>query len=470
MFPPKISSGLRVHGLYELFRRAGVTAHDWAECEVTTGPECLAVRLGWARQKRIEFPIFPAKSACDRTVRLGWMFPPDDRVHRLVPDFILPHHPEPVPQGCLFDLVSDHVIRCKTDLPTIAIAVLARLEETASNERDPHGRFPANASVAFREGFLGRAIVDEYGLGLRQALEVLSPEWSPQPREFALKLSHDIDRIGIPFHFRTALKETLRSRRPQDTALSLLSAFALVDPPALRSVDRIIQISKEQNLSSAVYWMASTPSEYDSGYSISDRRVRQHFLHFLAEHVEMGYHASYFAFGNPELLRAESESLRSAIQTDAIGGRHHYLRWLPSCWGDWEKAGLKYDSSVGYADCIGFRAGTCIPYRPWNFAEDRPYDLLEIPLLVMECSLIAKQYMGLGRGEAVARVRELAERCRLTGGEFTLLCHNDMLFDPEVGEDFYLSLVKAIGTREKYDWAEDLRTQRQQCAHPAMAH
>ena len=34
-------------------------------------------------------------------------------------------------------------------------------------------------------------------------------------------------------------------------------------------------------------------------------------------------------------------------------------------WALWEGCGLAYDSTLGYADRTGFRAGTCFPYRPW---------------------------------------------------------------------------------------------------------
>jgi len=439
---------------------------DWGRCQISMNAGCLEVRLGWDDRKRIEFPVFSANAVSCRTARLKWMFPPVDRLHKLVPDFILPHHPEPVPEGHLFEQLDQGNIRCKTDLPLIALAVLCRWEEVQSSERDEHGRFPAGASVARQEGFLHRPIVDEYGLALEQALKVLSPGWTAARREPRVKLSHDIDGTGVPFQFRTAVGATLRRRRPLETCRWLLSLVPVVDPPPLRTVDRIVQLSLDRGLDSAVYWMAAKPSPYDPGYSLLEPRVQKRIQKFRERDVEMGIHPGYFSFGDPLMLRNEVNEWQSAIDERPIGGRQHYLRWLPATWNDWENAGLSYDSSVGYADCIGFRAGTCVPYRPWNLAEDRALNLLEIPLLVMDGTLVV--YMRLKKEEAIVQVRNMAERCLMVGGVFTFLCHTDWITEPEFGENFYLSLIEAMGTHGRLNWLDDLTRQRQ-VVHPAFA-
>lgn len=459
---PLRSTGMKLHGLYELFRRAGMNPADWARCEVSLNERCNEVRLGWEDSKRIEFPVFAPSVESSGTARLKWLFPPSERTRKLVPDFVLPHHPEPLPDGALFEQVDGgSTIRCKTDLPLIALAVLNRWEEVQSAERDQWGRFAARASVAFQEGFLHRPIVDEYGLALEQVLKVLSPNWVPSPREPRLKLSHDIDLTGIPFRLSSAIGATVRRHRPLDTFLYLLSGFPDVDPPTLKTVDRIVQLSLERGLDSAVYWMAAKPSSFDTGYSLLDRRIQRRIKVFAERGVEMGLHPSYFTFGDPVLLAKEVSEWRSAVGAQPIGGRQHFLRWLPQTWRDWARAGLSYDSSVGYADHIGFRAGTCVPYRPWSLEEDRPFHLLEVPLLVMERTLIDSDYMGLKKEEALVHVRKLAEICRVVGGVFTLLCHNTSLTDPRFGEKFYVSLIETVGLKAKFNCFDDLKEQMQ---------
>ena len=111
-----------------------------------------------------------------------------------------------------------------------------------------------------------------------------------------------------------------------------------------------------------------------------------------------------------------------------------------------------YDSSVGFAEQIGFKAGTCIPYQPWLFPLNRQADLIEIPLLVMDRTLLA--YMGLSKGQAIHAVSQLVDRCRMVGGVFTILWHNDAFLNPFY-RDVYLSLMGTLSGIENYNWQSE---------------
>jgi len=45
-----------------------------------------------------------------------------------------------------------------------------------------------------------------------------------------------------------------------------------------------------------------------------------------------------------------------------------------------EKLNFKFDASVSFQNRIGFRAGTSFPFQPYNFKENRPFSVLEIPV------------------------------------------------------------------------------------------
>ncbi len=49
--------------------------------------------------------------------------------------------------------------------------------------------------------------------------------------------------------------------------------------------------------------------------------------------------------------------------------------------------------SMGFPDRIGPRAGFSYPYFPYCLDEDRPYDVVEISLFLMDVTL--RSYMGL---------------------------------------------------------------------------
>ena len=47
-----------------------------------------------------------------------------------------------------------------------------------------------------------------------------------------------------------------------------------------------------------------------------------------------------------------------------------------------EKAGLLYDTTLGYNDCLGFRWGISFPFRPYYPKENRNLKVLQIPLAI----------------------------------------------------------------------------------------
>jgi hypothetical protein len=207
-----------------------------------------------------------------------------------------------------------------------------------------------------------------------------------------------------------------------------------------------------------MYWKAPTAGPFDTGYDLRDRKIRRVIEWAKRRGVEMGVHPSYETFGSLEKLREEVSQCRSALNEPVIGGRQHYLRWSPQTWLDWERCDLAYDSSVGFAQEVGFRAGTCIPYLPWLFELDRPARLLEIPLLVMDGTLV--MYMKLGVEESVAVIKEMRARCAAVGGVFTLLWHNCSLLPPY--QKFYPPIFDLLTGTANYEWRADWEALREQ--------
>lgn len=141
-----------------------------------------------------------------------------------------------------------------------------------------------------------------------------------------------------------------------------------------------------------------------------------------------------------------------------LGGRQHLLRWWPGTWADWEACGLAYDSTVGFSDLPGFRAGTCHPYRPWLIEENREADLLEIPLVLMEGTLF--DYMRLPLNECLEAFDRLLRRCEAVGGVFTLLWHNSTSVDRRLAP-LLPRLLDRLANTPNYDWRDDLIRLRQ---------
>jgi hypothetical protein len=213
-------------------------------------------------------------------------------------------------------------------------------------------------------------------------------------------------------------------------------------------------MSLERGLDSALYWKASRRTPYDSGYDLGHPKVREVIRWAEAQGIEMGVHPAYDTFEAPEELKREVTRAREVLGNQPMGGRQHFLRWSPEQWEHWEKCGLVYDSTVGYARQVGFRAGTCIPYRPWSLRLNRELNLLEIPLIVMDGTLVEHRKLRLE--ESIETVNRLVSRVEMVGGVFTLLWHNSSLIGAGYNE-LYTPLLDRLPGASRYDWVEDFR-------------
>jgi len=83
----------------------------------------------------------------------------------------------------------------------------------------------------------------------------------------------------------------------------------------------------------------------------------------------------------------------------------------------------------GFAEHIGFRRGTCLPFYLYNFEKNDISTVLEIPLIAMDASLLFNKYMGLSLKESVPAVVALIEEVKKFNGVFTILWHNTSFSD-----------------------------------------
>lgn len=459
--PARTSISAALYALGELGRRAGCTGSEIAAWRVSFGEGLATLRPDPLSEAKVVFPWRPHKiaqfkSLAESAARFTWMHAPDHALLSTIPFFIVPHEEPQSRQPTLFRQTDPTTVVCNADLISATLWALGRAEEFFPANRDEHGRFPSSASIARRHGFLERPIVDEYGIGFEQALSALWPRRQPVRRSLRLKLTHDIDLTGFPRSIRTTLGHAYPRRMPGALFRDAVSAAGFGLPAYAHAIMMTAGISQARGLHSAFYWQASPRTAFDSGYDVRSRALRGIIAELEARGFEVGAHPGYQTYDSTELLTAEIQRLCEVFAAPPQGGRQHFLRWSPATWRAWERAGLRYDSTVGYADALGFRAGTCVPYHPWLLDEDRESDLLEIPLLVMDCTPV--RYMQLTPAQTLQRIGELAQRCAAVGGVFTLLWHNASVIEPPYRR-LYPQILDLLAGAHAYDWREDAPTQ-----------
>jgi hypothetical protein len=456
----RITREARRFAVEELAKRAGLNA---AESIIEVSDDQTSLYLGPSRNVELTFPHLVQEFDRDtlHTVPCGWISPDGASTSPLIPDFVVPCCTRGTSAGRPLFSVQDRRACCAADLSASVLFSLCRIEERLSIERDQHDRFPALASTAVRDNYLHRPIVDEYGLALREAIQCIAPVWRPRPQQFRVFVTQDVDSVGIPLNVRTTASRLIRTRNLGDAIRDVRTIFGAGRPVELEAVREIARIAAQHGFRSASFWKTTAQGPYDTGYDVSHPRVFELVSELRRAGVHIGLHPSYDTFANRARLAEEVQTLREKLGQDCAGGRQHYLRWSPDTWLDWESCGLAYDSSVGFADRPGFRAGTAIPYRPWLLDENRRANLIEIPLILMDRTL--KQYMSLPDAEVLSLTAELIARTKAVGGVFTLLWHNGLLLDSQY-RPLYGAVLEQLAGAAVYDLDSEVCARRVESA------
>jgi hypothetical protein len=141
----------------------------------------------------------------------------------------------------------------------------------------------------------------------------------------------------------------------------------------------------------------------------------------------------------------ELEEIRRLTGASKIGVRMHWLysdRQSPMVL---EKAGAAYDSTIGYNDTVGYRAGTTQVYKP--LAATR---LLELPLHVMDTALFYSAYLGLSPREARTILGGMVDNVVHFGGCLTVNWHDRSVTPERLWDRCYSELVEEL--KERRAW------------------
>jgi hypothetical protein len=343
----------------------------------------------------------------------------------------------------------------ENDVLGTAFFMLTRYEELVVAERDQYGRFPAAASAASREGCLGRPIVDERVERLWGELQRAVPRLERRPRTFEVVLTHDIDDpLATLQHtprdvVRQLGGDLVRRRDPQLAASRMRSLLGDRRHDPNNTFDLLMDVSERHGLRGAFYFLAHRDERPRAGdYLFEHPWVRSLIGRIARRGHEVGFHASFPTYRDAERTREELGRLQRVAEAEGVrqdewGGRQHYLRWAnPDTWRNWEAAGLAYDSTLAYSEAVGFRTGTCHPYRVFDLRERRPLSLREEPFQVMDVTLLSS--MGLSLDAARDAVLAIAAQCRRHQGRVGILWHNNTLLRSAREQQWYASLIEAL--------------------------
>jgi hypothetical protein len=346
------------------------------------------------------------------------------------------------------------IVRCGVDIMASAFFMLTRWEEYVVPDRDKYNRFPAIASLSFRNHFLERPIVNEYVEFLWNILEYLKISQNRKIHFFRKNITCDVDHVFHPSlkNLTKAFKKSLllfKENKNINKSIQFLNYYFKKEDPYYNMMHFIMKENEKMNNKVIFFFIPYRTNPYFDPETHLENPLFRKLLKIIHQRGHLiGMHPGYDAYNDPDIFQTSYNHFitileREKINQPLVWNRQHFLRWniteTPLLIDQNE---FKYDSTLSYADRAGFRTGTCWEYPLFDLLNRKKLKLKEIPLIVMESTIISKTYEGLGYTKnSMEKFLYFKEICKKYNGTFTLLWHNSS-FENVKDKDFYLYLIQ----------------------------
>lgn len=317
----------------------------------------------------------------------------------------------------------------KYDIPfdpfSAAFYLLSRYEEYDA-PLDSYGRYMKENSVAYKNGFLERPVVDEWAYRIEDALM----------QKFGIAASiklgyrmHSSVVIANLFKYRhcsitsnaKALMKNLFSGRFKEFKEQFKILLCIEDDP-YNNLKDIVDFHNQVNLTPSFFIMVKKGEKncrnIYSNFSTLAKALRRSYVTGLYPSFESEADTNKLS---KELHFLEKKIVKNRVNTNLF---FHLKYNLPKSYESLIKIGICDDFSMGYHDAIGFRAGTCTPFRFYDLKHESKTRLYVHSLAFNDRAI---RNMGLHHDNMAEAVMPVIENVKAVNGQLCSAISNRTL-------------------------------------------
>ena len=313
-----------------------------------------------------------------------------------------------------------------TDVLGTIFLFLSRYEEYLPYSPDQYGRFTAKQSWAYEQGLLHLPIVDIWAKTLHKAFKKIFPSIPFFNRTFCKLLTYDVDMAWAYSNkgLWRSIGAMYRELQNQDwIGLKKRVAVTVGKEQDPYQTFQYFQQQHERHQATPLYFfLLGKYGTHDKNISPSNSQFQQLIQKIASRHL-VGIHPSYQSNEDSKQLATEINTLATITQQSIQHSRQHFLKLhLPTTYRQLLQHEITHDYSMGYADAIGFRAGTSCPFYWYDLEKEERTDLVIHPFQVMDVTL--KEYLLLSPEEAIQEIKQMIDTVKDVNGVFCSLWHN----------------------------------------------
>jgi hypothetical protein len=307
--------------------------------------------------------------------------------------------------------------------------VISRYEEYVILKRDSHDRFQAKNSLQYEYGWLKQCICDRW---CEDLISFMEEEYLRALSSFKFQTTiiptFDVDHVRA-FEWKEGVRTWVAKwkdwiSKNRENAELRLRVLNKEEKDPFDTFDYIQDIA-DRGFDVKLFWLVGDFAKYDRNISVNDNRHRG-IIKKMSMNSQVGIHPSYKSNLSGYYLEREIDRIQEIISEKLEISRQHYLKLaLPQTYRQLIHFNILEDYTMGYADEVGFRAGTARPFYFFDLQKNHSTNLLVHSFAYMDRTM--KDYLKLSKGEAFQVVEELFREVNAYGGEYICLWHNESI-------------------------------------------
>ncbi len=313
------------------------------------------------------------------------------------------------------------------DIFAATFYLLSRYEEYLPHVKDNFDRFPAEESLAYKNNFLEKPLIDIWAYKFKELLKEKFPSYQFENRKFTYVSTIDVDMAfcykhkGIVRNIGGYFSDLLKFKLVEIWNRTLVLLGFRPDP--FDTFEELLSLQKQYGITTTFFFLVGDYTTYDKNISSSNSKFKS-LIKSIADYADVGLHPSYFTMKNEALLKKEKLRLENILNRPVLKSRQHYLRLdMPETYQNLINLEVQEDYTMGYAAYYGFRASTCTPFYFYDLDYEIQTPLKIYPFAVMDGTL--RDYLELSNKRAYEVIIRLAREVKKVEGTFITLFHND---------------------------------------------
>lgn len=305
------------------------------------------------------------------------------------------------------------------DIINTAFYFISCKQEYDISSRDGFDRFLSKFSLISE--ISKEPVFDNFSKMLLNIIQRIDNSIKEKSDKFRILLTHDVDNVNsrnifVLLHFVKQIlngKEKSFKERVGDLLKNTVSNRYMM-------IDKCIELEKKYNGKSEFYFIQGKKGRYGSRYSVNELKKVKNVFSQDGDFVA-GIHTNFYSYENVDNIKNEKSTLENYFKINIKSCRNHYLRFkVPVSWSVLYDCGIEYDTTLGYSDTDGFRAGTSKCFLPYDVMKNEKIDILEIPMINMD---VVEMEKNKSFEEKWISIKEVIDKAKSNNSVSSILWH-----------------------------------------------